>query len=449
MLGDPRYVLSGTLADSRQQELDDAQELLDAHVNAQGDETRLSAARNAAKQALADEPNNQRLRAASYLVESTTSLTNLGDPAQMAELALNLRLADELHHLPTKGLLSIKETEHKLEVEDRTGKLAALQTALMVLEPAKWFSTILGQFYGKYLFAWYQLRGEEREQTDRIIGQPDEKLRKTMEAFGSTLRAQAAGVEWEAFRQESWRRDARGLKDPEEDLEDIVWNAYVINYPNRFEDMRESAAFCSLLANKLVNRRYLADEALPYASTVLVGIFRVAWDLQDLLVLKPELIDAWTSTIIQAIDDIRAEWSPPVGKPWFEIVRMYPQKVDETLAFLDSLSWTELYDHLDKEIEELGQHGQDLLEQVNQDYPEATAACAAYVMGTLIEKNSFSPWSGSVSESIGDRMRSAYRKLASIADGGYFHRYQWVGFEKVRSPPVQSDELARWRSRAK
>ena len=83
------------------------------------------------------------------------------------------------------------------------------------------------------------------------------------------------------------------------------------------------------------------------------------------------------------------------------------------------------------------------LDNLKENDPDMLAAVAAYLAGTVIVKNTFSPLDGSVPESIGERMTKLYHAIDSDNDGRFFS-YLTKGFESVRQE--QESELERWRS---
>jgi hypothetical protein len=265
-------------------------------------------------------------------------------------------------------------------------------------------------------------------------GNAEEPLDETLKSFLDVL--------YGVYADQARRQGFAELRETEKTLEDIAWNAIVIGHPNRFEDMQDGAVFCAQLTRKLHQHGFLPAAALPYASTVLSGVLRFLWDSQNLAYLDPELAKGWTGTLLQAIADLHAHWSPPTGQPWFEVIRSFPHEVDERLRFLHHLTYWQVYDHLDRKLAEIEKLALHMIKQVQRQYPQSLDGCAAYIMGTLIEKNTFSPLQGSVPEDIGERLLRIYVTVSEKAED-YFQNYLWRGFEKVRNP--EQDELSRWR----
>ena len=139
---------------------------------------------------------------------------------------------------------------------------------------------------------------------------------------------------------------------------------------------------------------------------------------------------------------VKKDWSPPAGAPWFDVVGTFPHKVDEVLAYIHSLAYEEVYQHLDGQFRGLLKHAKDMLTWVSKEHPDALGGCAAYLMGTFVVKNTFSPWDGSVPEDIGKRMSSVFHAL-SMSGEAYLQDQLWKGFQSAREHKL--DELDRWR----
>jgi hypothetical protein len=232
------------------------------------------------------------------------------------------------------------------------------------------------------------------------------------------------------------------LRDLEETLEDIAWNAVVIGHPNRFEEPPEAATFCQELSQKLYQRKFLQPESQPYAATLLTGLLYHLWGMQDIAYLEPDLASGQTGTLIQAVKDLNEHWSPPEGQPWFEIIRDFPKQVDRALTLIESRSYDTVYDVLESQIKKLAKTAKSILKKIRKSYPQSLAGCSAYIQGVLILKNSFSPLDGSVPEDIGENLKEAYFDVSENAEED-FQEYLLPGFEHLRNYDL--DNVDRWK----
>ena len=74
-------------------------------------------------------------------------------------------------------------------------------------------------------------------------------------------------------------------------------------------------------------------------------------------------------------------------------------------------------------------------------YPERAPDAMAYLLGTLIEVNTYSYTDGSVPEDICERLKGVHDELSMKAEG-YFMSWLMEGFKAVRE--ATPDELERW-----
>jgi hypothetical protein len=263
--------------------------------------------------------------------------------------------------------------------------------------------------------------------------QDDGSMRQLMEAV---MGAQQ-GAE-EAF-------GAAAVRDVVNSIDDILLNAVVTGHPNRFSDMPEAVAYARQVAQKLERGGFLTATARSTAPSMLAALLRYLWDTQNLNYLAPEMAEGQAGAARALVDDIQTNWSPPDGQPWYPLSEPAARLVDEVLAFIAGLGWEDVYKHLDPRMNALADQLKGILEQVRAQHPAALGACAAYVCGTVMLKNRFSPLDGSVPESIGERMTKVYHALDRDNESRYF-AYLTKGFEAVRNRPL--DELARWRLEA-
>jgi hypothetical protein len=273
-------------------------------------------------------------------------------------------------------------------------------------------------------------RKEQERKDKRTPDKEDDSMRDILQALMG------------AYQAAEERHGAVALRDVETGIADILWNAVVAGHPNRFEDMPETSAFAGQLAQKLQRGGFLPAAAMPHAPAMLAGFLRHLWDSQNLMYLAPELAEGQAGALRVLVDDIRANWAPPDKAPWYALVRPVPRLVDDLLKFIDSLKWEEIYKHLDRRMDALASELKAILDKVQGAHPAALGACAAYVSGVVIVKNTFSPLDGSVPESIGERLTKVYNALDADNEGRFFG-YLAKGFESVRNR--QPDELARWR----
>jgi len=427
LIGDPEHRIAG----ERVREVSDlASELLDAYMAPVNEDHRRIAAWTAASNAIL-EGKNPRIEAALSVVQTMSEVRDLNNPEQAAALDGAIGVADMLHHLPSRAMLRFVKAD---QTADEGLGAASIEDAirylvpLAAIEPA-WDHVLLA---ARKKLAGAQLKARGFGIRTRLPeGQQDDgSMHEIMEAImGAQLEAE------EIY-------GAAAIRDVEAGIEDILWNAVVAGHPNRFEDIPESVAYSLQVARKLERRGFLPACAMPYAPSMLAAGLRHLWDSQNLNYLSPDFAEGQAGAVHALVEDIAANWAPPVSKSWYVLVEPVPRLIEEVLAFIHGLSWENIYKHLDSRMEVLSEQLKEILDKVNASHPTALAACAAYVSGVVMVKNTFSPLEGSVPESIGERMTKVFHALDADNESRYFS-YLSKGFEKVanRAP----DELARWR----
>jgi hypothetical protein len=245
-----------------------------------------------------------------------------------------------------------------------------------------------------------------------------------------------------AQQAEESERGVVGLRSSERTLQDVAHNAIVIGWPNRFEDMREAAAYVTTLVSKLVQRGFIPAAARPGAEVVLTGVLHDLWGRQHSVGLQPDLVEGWSNTLVEAIHDVARNWANPEMNPWHERLADFHEHLEETLAFLEACTYDEVYTHLDPRFKTLAAQATRLLEDVAKSHPDAVAASYGWLAGTIVRRNTYSPLDGSVPEDIDNRMKKLAAELWTSGER-YMARYLMDGFAAVRNR--EWDELERWR----
>jgi hypothetical protein len=113
------------------------------------------------------------------------------------------------------------------------------------------------------------------------------------------------------------------------------------------------------------------------------------------------------------------------------------------MAKLEALDYESVYKHLDPEMQNLQKLATAALNEVNTKHPAATPGAMAWLLGTVIEKNVYSPLDGSVPEDYSDRLNKIFDTLERSAEGAFM---PWLadGFRAVRESEI--DELQRWKN---
>lgn len=231
------------------------------------------------------------------------------------------------------------------------------------------------------------------------------------------------------------------LRQPEQRAEDVAWNAVLLGRQGSLDDMPRAYAIAKLVANKLRGVGAMPDGSLPYAPVVLAGVLHFLWGKQNRFTASPEETAGWAGTLGVAAADLANRWATPPAQPWFGALAEFPRAVDAALKKIESCTYEDVYKHLDPEMAKLQRLASETLAGIRARHPDALPSAHAWMMGTLIQKNTFSPLDGSVPEDIGERLAKIHGSLLDQAEGA-FMPWLFEGFRAARERPL--DEADRW-----
>lgn len=80
------------------------------------------------------------------------------------------------------------------------------------------------------------------------------------------------------------------------------------------------------------------------------GLLRFLWLDRNARYLEPETAEGQAGTVLAMVRDMEANWSPPTDSTWFDLVRPFPEHVDETLSYLDQQPWERHHQEITNEI---------------------------------------------------------------------------------------------------
>jgi hypothetical protein len=343
-----------------------------------------------------------------------------------------VKLADALHHLPSQGYIRFREFEWtSRQGNDKITyslikELIPYLEALSSLQPMWKIFLSNAQSTKKRL----ELASEKREPSMPGSGAPVSD--PTMNAFLDAIYAS----------QESSKSLYGEVEIREEKkAEDIIWNAVILGHPNKFEDMKETIAFTRQFCNKLRLKSDTFIEDEKEMIPLMAGMLRYLWSTQNLSYLDPAFAEGQAATLMTFIEDIKMNLSTLKISPAFKLMKDFLNQVDETLLFLDSLKWEEIYNHLDVSFTGLNKKGVAVLSEIKQKYNNLFPLCSAYISGAVIEKNIFSYIDGSVPEDYEKRMSNLYISLSRDQESD-FYSYLYKGFEAVRNK--KPSDVERW-----
>ena len=432
LIGDPRTTLlpsppAATLA----------QRLLDAYFAREGEVD--EAAVGSAEQALADGPYDPRLSAAAALLRACASWPGTPEAAGRRRLSSGLHLALALDHLPAAATLARlvletidDETEHDLALE-------AVEESLVLAEPLE----PDGDQWQRLLLAlrarWEKLRQGDRQVELRVTGGGDEDARAETRAIGQTITDINLALSAKA------RRGGYGPEPREErTTADVCWNAIISGQELDHDDMPAVFAMAQQIVQRLVRVAGLGQPSVPFAGKPVAGLLLWLWGRQHATDLPADMAEGQSGTLGQLVESLRQHW-PPAPAPWFERVQGFPEELSAGLTSLEGLDyWTELYPRMDEVFRDIAARAEELLATIRDEEPERVPDAAAWILGSVIERNTYSWTDGSVPQDISERLQNVFHQVSSAFKGDEIF-WPWLveGFRQVRER--EPDELERWR----
>jgi CHAT domain-containing protein len=431
LIGDPARRLDPS---GSEESHDVVAELLDAYMP-EGSELDRTAAYSRTLELVGSDEGNVRAVAGLGFVQAASRLSAVETREDEEALDLMIEIASELHHLPAMAMMRTVKATHLTQsgvTDERT--IGEIDRAVMALDALQGTGP-----------AWDRLKQQllARKKAMNLSAQGLQR-RYTGEWSAADKRGADAMLDIMAAVQqaEESERGAVGLRSSERTLRDLAHNAIVIGWPNRFEDMREAAAYVTTLVSKLVQRGFMPAAAQPAAEMVLTGVLHDLWGRQHSVGLQPDLVEGWSNTLVEAIHDVARSWANPDAAPWQERLAQFAQHLNETLAFLEACTYDEVYTHLDTRFKTLAAEATRLLDDVATSHPDAISASYGWLVGTIVRRNTYSPLDGSVPEDIDNRMKRLASELWTSGEQ-HMARYLMDGFAAVRNR--EWDELERWR----
>jgi hypothetical protein len=396
------------------------------------------AVHRAASLRLLSDPDDLRLAAAAALLREGASWPRNLDAQWRQRIARACRIALDLDSTPAAAMLAYLLTRTYEGADASPERMKVLEATIEVLESIESDNTVWSQLLDKLLAQWLRLRRGERMPEVRVQGPGDAAAKAETAKIGEAIVDIQLAVEARAMRS----GDAPAPRGVERSEEDILWNAVLASRTQHFESMPEIFDFSTQAMQKLVRLGSIPAEAATYAATGLAGLLKWLWGSQNAVSLPREMIVGQAGTLAQLLRSIQTNW-PPRPSEWFAAVRDVPEQMRATLATLDDLPDDEhLYAPLNAALDKIEQNTKALLTSASGRFPERAPDIAAWILGSLIENNTYSYTQGSVAEDIDEGLSAIHGRLAAGAEG-YFMPWLMEGFRPVREQTY--DEVSRWR----
>jgi len=204
--------------------------------------------------------------------------------------------------------------------------------------------------------------------------------------------------------------------------------------------MPETIAYARHVAVKLAGFSALPPERVHLAATMLAGLLKWMWDSQNLVAVEKEMIESQARVAQLALASLLSNWSPDAA--WMALVSDYAKRIEEWLGALDELPYDEkLNAAIDSAIGRVRDDASARLKRIEEQFPDRVPDAITFLMGTLVESNTYSYTEGSVPEDICEKLKGVHHQLSMQAEG---HLMPWLmeGFRVARESGL--DELQRW-----
>jgi tetratricopeptide (TPR) repeat protein len=428
LIGDPRTTLVPQRVEPVMSE-----KLLDAFFSGL-DESERDPVRVEAQEKLILDPDDLRLQAAAGLLQEIASWDGQPGPGHRRRMIAAFRTAWELDHLPTAATIAFLLTNTFDDAAEPEASLAVIEKALELIEPLEQENEYWKELLDRLLVRWLQLgRGKRRFRVEAHGTADDDAL-----VIGQAVLDAQLAIEARALR----RGDAPKPSGEENTEREVLWNAIMARRELNFEDMPEIFAFASQVAGKLARLGSITEAALPEARPAIAGFLSWLWASQHVADLPSEMADGQTGSLTCLIKSLQQNW-PPCPARWLQPMRQFPDEIKSLLAELDQFGYDEkLYQRMKEIFMEIEKRADALLDCTRNEYPERLPDAAAWLLGNLIQCNTYSYTDGSVPEDICDGLKKIHGTIESQGET-VFMPWLMEGFRAVRERPL--DELDRWK----
>ena len=428
LVGDPRASLA-----PREEVVSLSQRYLDALIPLSGGERNDEALREVPMKYLT-EPDDVRLRAgvefARAIQEWSPELQNY----DFADICTAARSAFELEH---RGWLALLISMAHQSMDDSIGpeeEVHFYDNAIKVVEPLQNDDELWRRILDQLLVAWLRAVRGDRMPELRVSGPEDED--------GGSVRAVQAMMDIQLAIEARNLRDGRGpvARTEEATVEDVLWNAVMASREYQFEGMSELFDYARLIVDKLLRFEALPGQSSEEAATAFAGTLNWIWRSQNLAQLAEEMISGQTGVLTLLVDSLSTPWK---RRAWFKPCRQFAAEMVSALESLEGLPYDDkLYPRIEEVMTEIRDKAESTLCLIEEHHPEQLCAANAWILGSLIQHNTYSYVDGSVWEHVEESLREVQYGLDAHAEGRF---YPWLmeGFKAVRE--ANMDELQRWK----
>ena len=411
-----------------------SQNLLDAFILGKDSKIREDAWEKAISNIVAF-PNDSRTRASILLLRLLED-NSLFDENDISPKLINAcRIAWEINHLPLLGLL-LYQLHKKVDKFDSEAIIIKFyDNVLNILETLANDDPMWSNMNDQILVEWFQRKKGERKLQTKVNGPEELSNDNSLDAAKAIINMQIA-----AQAKEIRKSGESFNKRFEKNIEDILWNIIVASRDYQFEGMPEIINYSELNISKLINANAFPETSRNEAVISFAGLFHWLWRSQNIMHLTTDMIEGQTGVLYELIKSLSKSWQK---KEWFQVLLNFKNESEQELNSLNKLPYdNKLTVAINNVMDKILYNANDTLEIIQSDWSVVICEATAWIMGCLIEINTYSYLDGSVPEELEKKLRNIQYDIDGKAED---FLYLWLekGFKSVREKKL--DELSRWK----
>lgn len=393
----------------------------------------------AARSELARSPGDVRLQAAVGWLEAT------GRP-EGARWDVLAAIARELGHAAGEAECLQRLAEECRRGADTQRLAAVLARAIAALAPLRGSSPAAWQAFQQLQQELRSLDPAWQPRTLRAV-----RLESGMTindrshpAVDAILRMQEAMDENEQY----WRGEP-GLRAPDENVQDVAWNAVVWGHRQRLHGTGAEADHAAACADRLVWRGLVPDTVRGPLARILCGVLVFCWGQQRVTHLDFWMARAHADTVRLMVEGVRATWTPPGSSPALALVPELELAIAQATARMEGSKFARARAGLAgaqttaTRIAGLENVMSQAIGHCAGRNPAAAAELAAWCMGAICERIANVARDAQAAPDLAPALDALRSRLDDALEGRLAH-YLWEGFKPVREQGGV-DSLDRWR----
>jgi CHAT domain-containing protein len=380
-------------------------------------------------------PDDVRLSAAIKLAQVIQEWQPDSLNYDMSDICALCHVAYELDHPEWLAFLVFMVHQTMDETMGLELKILFYDNAIRLIEPFKGEASLWSQLLDQLLVAWLHADRGDRVPELQVHGPETDNEDDFLDSAQALIDIQLA---MEA-------REIRSGKGPsaraeENTAEDVLWNAVSASRDYQFEGMPEHYQYARTIVSKLIQLDALPEKTREEATTAFAGLLNWLWRSQNQAQLAAEMIEGQVGVLALLVDSLNLTWK---RRAWFKPLKLFATQMTSALQSIEGLPYDDkLYPHIEEVMAQIKLSAEEALRTTEEQHPEHLCAATAWILGYLIQSNTYSYVDGSVPEDLEEKLRDILYELDGQAEARF---YPWLmaGYKAVREG--EYDELQRWK----